>query len=236
MNRLKRLPLAILVLFICLLIIAGVAAGNAKEAKESTKEAVQAISLRQEQAQIAQAQGQAQEQRPEIVESSRSGHRETLQPDKPTFVISDIELDQKYQEYLYNKCGSYSEKYFTILSMIQVESKGNPDATSKTRSDGSCDMGLVQMNSKYLESEQSRLGQEFDPYNPNDAIDYIFIRYDEEHNYWSDNGITDDTTLIKCICGSYNRGRAGYNKYIKSHGYDYYYTDRILETMDNLMK
>jgi len=145
----------------------------------------------------------------------------------------DVDFDIIYQDYLYSLCDGNDQKYYIIMAMIYHESHYNINITSPIRSDGSCDMGLVQMNSKYLEYEQDRLNYKFDPYNPYDAIKYISIRYDEEYEYWSNS--ESGINLIKCILGSYNKGRQGYNKYKNNNGYDYYYTNNVLDTYNTMI-
>jgi hypothetical protein len=152
---------------------------------------------------------------------------------KPEFVpIGEIPLDAKLQEYIWNKCKDNDISFTLVLAIIKVESNFNPNSQSAIRNDGSRDQGLVQINSKYLSYESNRFHQNFDPLNPYDAIDYLVCRYIDERKYWS--GDHNGDTLVKCIMGSYNCGRMGYVNKVKRSGYDYSYTNKILNTRDNM--
>jgi hypothetical protein len=144
-----------------------------------------------------------------------------------------MELDGKLQDYLWYKCKQYDVDPYMIMAQICEESEYNPDAIHHN-DNGTVDMGLAQINSRYEEYFEELIGRDFDPYNPYDAIDWLVFFYNYEREYWIDRGVRGDR-LTMAILGSYNKGRDEMRSYISDYGYEYYYNRDIMSRREQLI-
>jgi hypothetical protein len=146
----------------------------------------------------------------------------------------DMKFDGKLQEYLWLICERYHADFYLIMAQICEESEYDPDAEGYN-DNGTIDMGLAQINSRYLDYFSSLVYGEIDPYNPYDAMDWLVWFYCNEKQYWTDRGLSGDQ-LDMAILGSYNKGRDSMRSYIREYGYQYYYNDNIIHRRQQLIR
>lgn len=152
--------------------------------------------------------------------------------DDDIFIPVDVPLDSDIQEYLYDRCDEDYDKFKKMLAIIGHESRYDADATGYNKN-GTYDMGLVQINSRYWHYYEDLYCMTIDPYNPYDAINFLIAKMDDEYNYWSAR--TSGDYIYYSMLGSYNMGRASYkNKLFNNGRYTYDYTERVLAVLRSL--
>lgn len=145
-----------------------------------------------------------------------------------------LKFDGKLQKYLWDECNENGTNFYLIMAQICEESTYNVNACGHNNN-GTTDMGLPQINSRYLDYFSDLMGREIDPYNPYDAIDWLIFFYNYEKKYWVDKGLTGDK-LDMAILGSYNKGRDSMTNYIRNNGYTYYYNKDIMFREEQLIR
>jgi soluble lytic murein transglycosylase-like protein len=79
---------------------------------------------------------------------------------------------EKYKPIIEQACKETKVPEYILKGLIYAESDGYPQAVSKRREDGHRDVGIVQLNSKYLGyfTWKFNKGKKVDPYDPSVAI------------------------------------------------------------------
>lgn len=147
---------------------------------------------------------------------------------KPNY---DLQLEQKYQDLIYNLCDNNNLSYELVLSVQYVESKFNTDAVNINKNN-TRDFGLFQLNSKFLEEYRTYAIQycwlskdiKFDVTNPDHNIRAGIGLLVHLRDYYKDKGMSDEQ-MYYYIVNSFHQGKEGYLKDVKrtgtlSRGYD----------------
>jgi hypothetical protein len=145
-----------------------------------------------------------------------------------------LEFDDELQKYLWEECEKNDVDFYLVMAQICEESTYDKTACGHNKN-GTRDMGLAQINSRYLNYFSDLMDKDIDPYDPYDAIDWLIFFHNYEEEYWTDRGLTGDK-LDMAILGSYNKGRDNMIDYIRNHGYGYYYNNDIIFREEQLME
>lgn len=142
----------------------------------------------------------------------------------PTY---DLPLSLELQEYTYEQCQKKNIEYALALAVMKVESDFDPREVSYNHSS----KGIMQLNvnntAKWL-SEKNHI-KKFDVFNPYHNIQCGIWYLDYLRSYWTDQGISDEATLYRCVLGSYNMGTTEYTQYTQKTGtYETNYTEKVL--------
>lgn len=137
------------------------------------------------------------------------------------FVVYDIPLTEKEQRFIYERCQEHELHYELVLGLIHLETGGLFDSTLiATNSNGTQDMGLMQINSAYAHWYAEIAGlKEYDVFNFEDSVRMGTAGL----AYWRDlcisKGITENLEIW--MLNSYNMGFSGYSKVApKNRAYD----------------
>jgi Soluble lytic murein transglycosylase and related regulatory proteins (some contain LysM/invasin domains) len=143
--------------------------------------------------------------------------------------IPKIPLDDDLLDYIYNLSEENGISYTYLLAIIKTESNFDPKARSHTN-----DLGLFQINKSNIKffSEMAEI-KDPDPYNPyhNTAMAVSYISY--LMDYWSNYGYSEEDKFY-LVTISYNRGIVGAKRYIKKHGWNNSYVNKILKTKEEI--
>lgn len=152
--------------------------------------------------------------------------------------IYDIELDEQWQDLVWELCQELNLEYELILGAIHLESNFIVDCVS-SNSNGSVDRGMGQINSKYQDwyAELSGINpEEFDPFNPEHSLKSLIYGMKYYRNYWVENhNIYHKETLDIHMLNSYNMGINGYKRYKRKYGITRAY-DRVVQKKANSLK
>lgn len=155
----------------------------------------------------------------------------TLEPTPTEAVMPkyNIPLSEDLQTYIWDICQEYNIEYELFLALIKQESNFNPKAVNKN-TNGTCDLGIAQLNSVNHSYHSSLAGvseKDFDPYNPYMNTKAALGHLRDLYESWSKHGYTGDA-LDYTVCGAYNRGTSGMQKYIASRGIKTDYAKNII--------
>lgn len=145
----------------------------------------------------------------------------------------NIPLSKELQEYTYNLCEEYNLDFVTILGIMKLESNFKIDCVSSNET--SDDLGLMQLNSRYLDwyAELAEL-ENYDVFDPYDNIRMGVAGLANYKKYWKNRGY-EGVELTKLMMLSYNRGVEGTKKYIKKYGLDHAYTKIALANREKIL-
>lgn len=114
----------------------------------------------------------------------------------------------------------YDVDTISILSLITVENELYDCNASYTNTDGSIDMGLCQINSKYYKEFGDKYNiNNFDPYNPEHAIKFMVNHIKYLSDYGKQNYNLNDYDSYLFAAGAYNRGIGNEIKYRNMYEY-----------------
>lgn len=130
---------------------------------------------------------------------------------KNEYYIPGIELSQELQRHTYLLSKIYNVDYSLIISIMWVESRFDPQALNTANSNGTYDIGLMQINSTNIEWVNELAGRELDLYNPYDNIEAGILIYSTYKNYWKDK-VSETELLQRHTLLTYNRGLGGFKK------------------------
>lgn len=160
-------------------------------------------------------------------------------PERPKYQIN---LDQKYQDLIWQLCIKNNLSYEFVLAVFHYESKFNTTATNKNKNH-SVDFGVAQLNSNFIDTyrgyaiEYCNLSpnEKFDIYNADHSIragigTIVYLR-----NYWKQKGVSD-SDIAEFVTGSYNLGVLGFEQYIQRTGKIEREYSRQVEKRVNLLK
>jgi hypothetical protein len=154
--------------------------------------------------------------------------KEEIQIEEEQMPEYKLRIDADLQKHIWNLCKEHEVQYEIVLSIIKLESDFRANLINRN-SDGSKDYGLVQMNNRYLDYHKKLLNmEEFDPFDSYQSSMACVKLLKYYYNYWSGKGISQED-LFYLIVGSYNRGVAGMEKFIKQTGkIETAYSKRVL--------
>lgn len=139
--------------------------------------------------------------------------------------IKPENMSSEYYSYVVQAAVNNDIPINVILAIMTTENEFYDTYSKCNNSDGSYDMGLSQVNSKYYKYYGNFYKiNNFDPYNPEQAIEFIakHMKYLSEfgiNNY----GLSKDDSYI-FAAGAYNRGLENECKYRNM----YYYKEKFL--------
>lgn len=154
---------------------------------------------------------------PLIVENAdlQNLEEEEYQEDMPKYSIL---LSKELQKKTYLLCSENNINYELALSAFYLESQFNVRKVSRNK-DKSVDEGLAQFNNKSKEWYGKIAGvKNFNPFDPEQAIQVYVKTLCYLRDYWENQGITDEDELWRYCLNSYNMGIEQYKKYIKRTG------------------
>lgn len=152
-------------------------------------------------------------------------------------IYYDIPLDDDLQKYIYEITEEYDMDYTVVLAIIWTENNSFDVNAMHKNSNGTVDMGLMQLNSKYKNWQAELAGInkcEFNAYNPHHNIQagVGILNYYKE--YWLNKGISEDQIFNHTV-NSYNMGHAGFGKYVNKHKKTTrYYDQKVKECLKDL--
>ena len=126
----------------------------------------------------------------------------------------------EYYELIIYYSNEFDVDPIAIMSLITVENELYNSNASYTNTDGSIDMGLCQINSKYYKEFGKKYNiDNFDPYNPEHAINFMVNHIKYLSNYGKNNCYLNDHDSYLFAAGAYNRGIGNELKYRNMYTY-----------------
>jgi soluble lytic murein transglycosylase-like protein len=151
--------------------------------------------------------------------------KSVLTSDIPYTYIRNKNIPLSVQEYdvIKRACEQHNIDMNLILAVIKQESNFNHKCRNKNKN-GSTDIGIMQINNRYINQHISKAKKYFDnrQYNVYNKIDNIYIGIATllfYRDYWINKGfsITDEELYLATL-NSYNMGAGGFVKYYKRTG------------------
>ncbi len=145
---------------------------------------------------------------------------ENNEPEYIEFSNKPINMSDEYYDYVVQAAKDNNIPISVILATMTTENElYDPYAKSKN-TNGTYDMGLCQVNSNYYEEFGKIYNiDNFDPYNPEQAIEFIAKHMKYLSNYGVENfGLNDEDSYI-FAAGAYNRGLGNECKYRNMYDY-----------------
>jgi soluble lytic murein transglycosylase-like protein len=152
-----------------------------------------------------------------------------IEKNKRPILAVKIPLSDEILDYIFEQSEVYEIPYTLVLSVMNVESEFEKDEISPTK-----DYGLMQISHRNIKwiSEELGIG------NPkpldekqNVLMGIWYLRHVKD--YWSEKGIPDEQ-MFTIMCLSYNRGLMGARNWIRQHGWDNDYVNKVLEYKEML--
>lgn len=145
----------------------------------------------------------------------------TPQENIPTY--EEIPLSQELQEYTYQQAQEYELPVTLVYGVMKTESDFDPNA------DSGSSKGLMQLNTNTYYWLAKETGIENpNPFNQKQNIKMGVWYLDFLRDYWTRKGYSDEEVFNRVLL-SYNRGITNAKKYIKNHGINHFYIDRVLD-------
>lgn len=132
-------------------------------------------------------------------------------------VLQHVKLDEKLQDFIYEKTLQHDIDYEMFMALIKTESNFDPTVVYHN-TNGTTDHGLVQMNSVNIERLSAKLDLEkVDLYNPYHSVLLGIEELKESRKYWEDT--YSGEKLEQVMFMSFNMGNYGMKKFIRKYGF-----------------
>lgn len=135
-----------------------------------------------------------------------------------------IPLPSSVLDFAWECSNKYGISYTLGLSVLKTESDFDINLVSKTN-----DVGIAQINKRTAKWIASELKMNtYDLRDPKTNIEFMFFYLNYLRNYWKQHGLSNEQTFELTVI-SYNRGIEGAKNYIKRHGYQNIYLQKVKE-------
>lgn len=147
-----------------------------------------------------------------------------------------INLDEKYQDLIWELCLKNNISYELVLAVFHYESRFKFNAINTANKDQSTDVGIAQLNSYYMETHKEHAinycdlseNVKFNPLNPDHGIRAGIGNLVHWRNYLKSKKVSEEI-IFSYLCGVYNRGYTGMSNYIDEFNtVDTKYSNKVL--------